>query len=154
MNDSAAHEARIPNPALAPLAFVIGRWRTVGTHPLVPGVTFHGQTTFSWMEGGAFLAMRSQVDEPQIPNGMACFGSDDALGAYFMLYFDERRVSRKYDVAVQERVLEWSREAPEFSQRFTITAAQDGRSMLGDGALRRAGNSWEPDLSLSYERVD
>jgi hypothetical protein len=25
------------------------------------------------------------------------FGSDDATGEYFMLYFDERGVSRKYD---------------------------------------------------------
>jgi len=41
--------------------------------------------------------MRSEIDEPGIPSGVAIVGSDDATGEYFMLYFDERGVSRKYD---------------------------------------------------------
>ena len=44
-----------PNPALKPLTFLVGTWNTVGTHPLVPGTTFHGRTTFDCLEGGAFL---------------------------------------------------------------------------------------------------
>jgi hypothetical protein len=94
------------------------------------------------------------VDEPGIPSGIALFGSDDALGTYFMLYFDERRVSRMYEIAIQDRVLEWSREAPGFSQRFTITGASDGRTMQGEGVLSRDGESWDPDLSLTYTRID
>jgi hypothetical protein len=46
------------NPALAPLKVLVGTWNTVGAHPLVPGKTFHGQTSFAWIEGGAFLIMR------------------------------------------------------------------------------------------------
>jgi hypothetical protein len=34
MDDTAANEAAIPNPALAPLAPLVGRWKTVGTHHL------------------------------------------------------------------------------------------------------------------------
>ena len=43
--------------------------------------------------------MRSEIDEPEIPSGLAIFGSDNATGEYFMLYFDERGVSRKYNVS-------------------------------------------------------
>lgn len=69
MVDSANHEAAKPNPALEPLSVSVGTRNTVGTHPLVPGTTFHGRTTFDWLEGGAFLIMRSQIDEPGIPVG-------------------------------------------------------------------------------------
>jgi hypothetical protein len=40
---------------------------------------------------------------------MAVIGSDDAAATYFMLYFDERGVSRKYDVTMTGNVLTWWR---------------------------------------------
>src|SRR4051812_6463064 len=47
MASSTMNEATKPNPALAPLSVLIGTWHTVGTHPLVPGKTFHGRTSFA-----------------------------------------------------------------------------------------------------------
>jgi hypothetical protein len=76
------------NPALKPFSVLVGEWVTVGTHPM-PKV-FHGRTSIDWLEGRAFLIMRSKIDEPEIPDGIAIFGSDDALGTVHMLYFDER----------------------------------------------------------------
>jgi hypothetical protein len=38
--------------------------------------------------------MHSEIDEPEIPSGIAIIGSDDATDEFFMLYFDERGVSR------------------------------------------------------------
>jgi len=64
-----------PNPALEPLTPLVGEWRTTGTHPLLPGTTFHGRTSFAWHEGGAFVVMRSEIDEPEIPDGVALIGS-------------------------------------------------------------------------------
>ena len=64
-------EAAIPNPALEPLSFLVGEWRTEGTQPTVPGKTFHGRTRFTWSDGGAFLVMRSEIDEPEVPSGIA-----------------------------------------------------------------------------------
>src|SRR5215207_1755205 len=113
--DKSANEAAKPNPALEPLSVLVGTWITVGTHPLVPGTTFHGQTTFDWLEGGAFLRMRSQIDEPEIPSGTAVFGSDDATGECSMLYFDERGVSRRYEISVRDNARKWWRDAPGFS---------------------------------------
>src|SRR5204862_4725756 len=95
MNQHSMQGASIPNPALRPFSILIGNWDTTGTHPLVPDAILHGRASFEWLENGAFLTMRSEIDEPRFPSNIAVFGSDDALGEYFMLYFDERGVSRK-----------------------------------------------------------
>src|ERR1051325_10268477 len=128
---SSNREASIPNALLQPLGLFIGTWKTQGTHPLIPDTTLHGQTSFEWIEGGAFMLMRSEIDEPGIPSAIGLFGSDDAAGEIFMLYFDERGVSRKFDVSVDGRVWKWWRNAPGFSQRFTMTFADDGRAFVG-----------------------
>lgn len=153
MTPSSKHEASIPNPALKPLSFLVGEWTTVGTHGLVPGTTYHGRTSFEWLEGGAFLIMHSEIDEPDIPSGIAIFGSDNDLGEYFMLYFDERGVSRRQDVSLRDNVVKWWRNAPGFSQRNTLTIADDGMTIIGKGELSRDGISWEKDLDLTYTRV-
>ncbi|CAN5268104.1 hypothetical protein BH11ACT3_BH11ACT3_20660 [soil metagenome] len=145
--------ASIPNPALQPLGVLVGEWRTTGAHPMVPDTTFHGQTSFAWHEGGAFLIMRSQIDESEIPNGVAIIGSDDAAGTFFMIYFDEREVSRKYDVTLIERGFVWSRDEAGFAQRQTLEASDDGSRLTGSGEMSRDGGDWEGDLSLAYERV-
>ena len=75
-------EAQRSNPALEPLAPLIGQWRTTGAHPLVPGTAFHGRTSFEWHERGAFVLMRSEIDEPEIPSAVAVVGSDDAAGMF------------------------------------------------------------------------
>ena len=147
------NEASIPNPALQRFSFLVGRWRTEGTHPYMPGTILHGEATFEWRDGGAFLVMQTQIEEPQIPSGIAIFGSDDALNQYFMLYFDERGVSRKYECDVVGNQLRWWRDSREFSQRFTITTLDDGNGMQGKGEMSREGGAWEPDLQLTYTRL-
>ena len=74
------HEASIPNRALARFSILVGESTTIGRHPLGPNTTFHGRTTFEWLEGGAFLIMHSEIDEPDIPTAVAMFGSDDSVG--------------------------------------------------------------------------
>ena len=104
------HKAAIPNPALDSLKILIGQWETtVGTHPLVPNTTLQGHSTFKLIEGGAFLIWYSEIEHKDFPTGIAIFGSDDATGEYFMMYFDERKVSRKYEVSFQDSVLKWWR---------------------------------------------
>ena len=146
-------EASIPNPALGPWRVLVGEWATVGTHPYIPDTTLHGRTVFEWLEGGAFLMMRSEIDEPGIPSGIAIFGTDDAKGECSMLYFDERGVSRKYDASLNGNVVKWWRNDPGFSQRFHCTIIDNGRGMVGKGELSKDGAAWEPDLALTYTKV-
>jgi hypothetical protein len=153
MTLSIGREALIPNQALKPFEPLVGEWRTTGNHPLVPHKTFHGRTSFGWQEGGAFLVMRSEIDEPEIPSGLAIFGSDDAAKTFFMLYFDERGVSRKYDVILGDNTITWRRDDPELSQRLSIAVEPDGKRLVSRGEMSRNGGGWEGDLSLTYERV-
>ena len=147
-------EAQRPNPALATLAPLLGEWRTTGTHPLVPGTTFHGRTSFAWHEGGAFVVMRSEIDEPEVPSGVAMIGSDDAVGTFTMLYFDERDVSRRYTVEVGDGEVAWHRNEAGFAQRMVLTVAGDGSRLEAQGTMSRDGGPWEDDLQLTYERLD
>jgi hypothetical protein len=152
MSGSGGNEAAKPNPALAALAPLVGSWTTEGTHPMVPGTTFHGSTTFEWIEGGAFLLMRSRIDEPEIPSGIVILCSDDQSGEYWMSYFDERGVSRRYEMRLDGNILEYWRNNDEFSQRCVVTIAPDGGSMVARGTMQRKGGEWEPDLELTYTR--
>ena len=147
------NEASIPNPALQSFRALVGEWQTIGSHPYVPDTIFHGCTTFDWLEGGAFLIMHSEIDEPDIPSGIAIFGSDDTAKKYFMLYFDERSISRKYNVTMTGSQLTWWRDDPSFSQRFTIAIEANG-NMIGKGEMSQDGTTWEKDLALTYVRLD
>jgi len=69
---------------------------------MIPDTTLHGHTSFEWIEGGAFLIMHSEIDEPGVPSGVAIFGGDDSVEGYSMLYFDERGVSRIYEASFNE----------------------------------------------------
>jgi hypothetical protein len=147
------HKAAMPNPLLQPFDTLIGEWETIGNHPYLPGMVLHGRTSFHWLEGGAFLMMRSENDEGKIPSGIAIFGSDDASGKLFMLYFDERQVSRKYEVSFHEKILKWWRDDPTFSQKFTNEITDNGSTMIGKGEMCKDGATWEKDLELIYKRV-
>ena len=152
MAEEVGREALKPNPALRVLDALVGAWATVGTHPYLPGKTLHGRATFEWIEGGAFLRWRSEIDEPEVPSGIAIFGSDDGTGDYYMLYFDERDVSRKFDISIEDNVVRLQRSSPDFSQRMVLTVADDGRTMVSKGEMSRSGGAWEPDLELTYSR--
>lgn len=148
------HESMWTNPALAALDRAVGTWTVTGSHPYLPGRTLRGHVTFERVEGGAFLRMHSKMDDPEIPEGVAIFGTDDADDTCTMLYFDVRGVARKYDVEIHADGFTWSRDDPQFVQRFRVTMAEDGRTMEGEGMMKRDGATWEPDLRLSYLRLE
>jgi len=147
------HKAQIPNPALKQFNRLVGEWKTTGAHPLVQGKILSGRSSFNWIEGGAFLIWHSEIDEPNFPAGIAIFGSDDVTGEFFMLYFDERKVSRKYDVSFEDNVLKWWRNVPGFSQRYSWTFTDDDNTINGKGELNMDGTNWERDLDLTFTRM-
>jgi hypothetical protein len=146
-------KASKPNPALEPFAALIGKWQTTGFHPYLSGSTLHGRASFEWLEGGAFLILRSEIDEPHIPHGIEIFGSDDVEKNFFMLHFDERGVSRKFDVTVQGNQITWRRDEPSFSQRNVLLIEDDGNKLISRGEMPRDGAPWEKDLELTYTRI-
>ena len=154
MSNNSANKAAIPNHALKVFEVLIGEWKSTGTHPYVPDTTLYGHASFKWMEGGAFIIMHSEVNEENFPNGIAIFGSDDAAEKYYMLYFDERNVSRKYNVSFTNNILKWWRNTPEFSQRYIWTISDDGETLISKGELSKDnGVTWEKDLEQTFTRI-
>lgn len=120
---------------------------------MLPGRALHGRTTFEWIEAGAFLLARSHIEAPEVPDGVAIFGTDDGRpGAGRMLYFDVRNVSREYTWTLAGNVWTWSRTDPALSQRMTFAISDDRRSITCSGEMSRNGGDWEPDLQLVYTR--
>jgi hypothetical protein len=146
-------KALIPNRSLKPFKVLIGNWQTTGSHPYLPGVTLQGHTSFDWLEGGAFLIMHAEIENPKFPDGVEIYGSDDESKNFFMLHFDERGISRKYDVSMYGNQLKWWRDDPNFSQRFTLTVEDNGNKMISKGEMSREGAPWEDDLTLNFERL-
>ena len=146
---SIGSNANRPNPALKPFEFLIGNWRTTGTHPMMSGKRLAGRTCFDWHQGGAFLIMRSEVDEPSFPDGVAIIGSDGE-GRYSMIYFDERGVSRVMDMTAAEDAVTWRHDDPKFAQRLTIK--KEGDRLVSKGLMSENGGPWTDDLSQFFER--
>jgi hypothetical protein len=146
------NEASIPNPALQPFSILVGEWEMVGKHRLIPD-TLHGHASFEWVEGGAFLMMRWEIDEPGVPSALVTFGSDDSAGTYSMLYFDERGVSRIFEATLQDNVWKYWRNAPGFSQRVTGTFTDNGDTIISVAELNEDDVTWKRDLELTYTRV-
>ena len=130
------------NPALATLDRVVGTWTVTGSHPYLPGRTLHGRVTFEPVEDGAFIRMHSKMDDPEIPEGVAIFGTDDADNTGTMLYFDARGVARKYSVAFDADSFSWSRNAairPALPRRYREECTLDGRRGRNEERRTRVG---------------
>ncbi|MGE0872740.1 MAG: hypothetical protein AB7P03_29565, partial [Kofleriaceae bacterium] len=141
-------------PLLKPLAELVGEWATHGSHPMLPGRTLHGRTTFEWLESGAFLLARMHIDAPEFPDGIAIFGTDDTKpNAGRMMYFDVRNVSREYEWILSGNIWIWMRNHPTFSQRMHLTIADDRQSIVSRGEMSRDGAAWGQDLQLTYTRT-
>lgn len=155
------------DPALTRLNELVGAWTTEATHPAVPGVIVHGTTIIEWLEGKRFLIHRARTDHPDFPDSISIIGFterdrvDDAAGVepdsvgmspLRMHYFDSRGVSRVYEASVDKASWRIWREAPGFSQRFTGTFADSGRTITGRWQLRRDDIHWADDLAITYRR--
>ncbi len=153
MSQHPMQEASMPNPPLGPLGVLIGDWSTTGTHPMIPNTTLHGRARFEWLENGAYLLWRSEIDEPGVSSGLAIFGSDDSSDKYSMLYFDERGVSRVFAAALHDNIWKFQRIVPGFSQRFTGTIVDGGNTIMGVSELSRDDVTWNKDLELTFKRI-
>ncbi|MBA3680886.1 MAG: hypothetical protein H0W73_06930 [Bacteroidetes bacterium] len=146
-------KAATKNPALKPLEVLIGKWKTVGKHPMLPGVVLKGKASFKWHKKGAFLLMQTHIDHKDFPDGIAIFGTDDSEKEMSMIYFDERKVSRTYTSTLKKNVWKWWRKDKKFSQRFTGKIKDNGKTIELKGEMSKNGKRWEKDLELIYTRT-
>jgi hypothetical protein len=146
--------------ALRRLDVLVGRWET---EPLIEGgPALRSHTVFEWVEDGAFLRQRADVDEPPTDPTWrenspfpitAIIGLDDSADTFTMLYSDGRGVFRVYRMTVADGVWRQWREAPGFHQRFTGRISEDGATITGMWEFSSDGESWGKDFDLVYRRT-
>jgi hypothetical protein len=134
------------------LSVLIGRWDMALQFPTNPPGELSGCALFEWMDGGAFLIMRSEIQDNAAPTSMSIIGCDDASGAYSMLYSDDRGVSRIYAMTYKDRAWSLNGKPNQSFQRFRAKVDEDGRCIRGSWEKSQDGQSWEHDFSLTYRK--
>jgi hypothetical protein len=144
------------NLALDALAPFIGEWKieitSISAYP-DPSIMVEGQSSFAWLEGGAFLVQHSEISASEFPRSTAVMGPDAEAGTYYMLYYDSRGVSRIYRMTFSSGIWSLWREFPGFSQRFHGTFSEDGRSITAYWEMSSDGSNWDRDFDLTYAKL-
>ena len=141
------------NPALKNLDVLLGEWSISGKHTLIPN-PITGKINFSWFNGESFLIMRADFNQSGLPDSTAIIGSDDSAEKLSMLYFDERGVSRIYEIKFVDNVWEIWRNFPGFSQRYKGTIKDNGNTIEGVWELSKDGINWKKDVEITYTRIN
>lgn len=144
-----------PNPALADLNILVGAWDAeISNARFLPdsSATVRSTISFVWIEGGDFLAMRQGSKPAGPPYATWIIGRDEADENYRVLYFDDRRVSRVYEMSFTSDGWRLWREAPNFSQRFTGKFSRDRTTITASWEMLRDGRTWEHDFDVRYTK--
>jgi hypothetical protein len=136
------------------LEALVGTWtleaKSTGGLPWPGG----GRVSFEWLEDLPLLIERWQVDVPEAPDGVAVIGCDAVNGTCYQLYTDERDVQRVYEMSLDAGVWKLWRDGAPFSQRFTGTFSEDGKTIAGRWEIAEDGTTWKTDFDLTYTRVE
>jgi hypothetical protein len=135
--------------SLASLAALIGDWTMES--PQFPELS--GRAKIEWIEDGAYIAVRDEVDRGDVPSGMWIVGADDSTRELTSLYHDSRGVRRVYQMSLADGVWKIWRNAPQFNQRFTGKLARDGHTITGQWEMSTDGTDWKLDFELVYRKV-
>jgi hypothetical protein len=90
---------------------------------------------------------------PEAPDGVAVIGFDGMSGSYYQLYTDERDVQRVYEMSLSDGVWKLWRDGEPFSQRFTGTFSEDGKTMTGRWEIAEDHKTWRTDFDMTYTKV-
>jgi len=130
----------------------VGAWTIEAGPPGGPPWPGGGRVSFEWLEGMPLLVERSHVALPEAPDSVAIIGCDGMNDGYYQLYTDERDVQRLYAMSLRDGVWKLWREGKPFSQRFTGTFSEDGRTIAGRWETNQ-GEGWRTDFDLTYTKI-
>jgi hypothetical protein len=142
------------NPALKALKALVGEWETeLSNASFLPDNTakLKGRVTIEWIENGGFIVIR-QGDIP-LPWSRWLIGRDDSEPNYSVFYFDDRGVSRKYEMSFTKGIWKMWRNSPKFSQRFEGKLSKNGSIIKAHWEKSMDGKNWEHDFNLTYSKL-
>ena len=142
---------------------LIGEWRMQAVFPSSSPIGASeaqgaARTGFEWLPGRRFVVQRWEVPHPAAPDGIAIIGFDPSRNTYLQHYFDSRGVARLYEMTLAEGVWNLSRAEPDFSpldfsQRYTGSFSDDGRTIRGSWESSSDGRAWAHDFELIYTKT-
>ncbi len=91
---------------------------------------FRGRSKVAWIEDGAYLMVRDEVERGEFPSGTWIIGGDDS------------------------RIWKIWREAPGFNQRFIGSFEPGGKAIAARWETSDDGSLWEKDFDLVYRRFE
>jgi hypothetical protein len=144
--------------AMARLDAFIGEWRIEARFPPGGPGDVAGRAVFEWALGRQFVVQRSEPEHPDAPDAMSIIAAADDGGSYAQHYFDSRGVVRVYRMTFRDGLWTLARERPDFtrldfSQRYTGTFSEDGRTITGRWEIAEDGSTWRQDFEVDYMRV-
>jgi hypothetical protein len=95
------------------LGRLVGKWEVELAFPADPSNKIHPQVSFDWLENGAFII-------EHFASSTWIIGPDDSNKTYYVLYHDERGVSRVYQMSLGDGTWKLWRNSPGFSQRSSV----------------------------------
>ena len=143
------------NKMLAALEPLLGEWDAVVSEArFLDGVddTIKGEAGIGRELGGAVVVMRTTYADKRIPVGKWVIGVDDDHHTYSVLYHDSRDVSRIFEMSFEGGLVEIWRYKPGFSQRFTATLDNKGKTLAGEWQFSSDGVSWHRDFRVTYTK--
>lgn len=144
------------NPALSALQVLVGDWDVeIANTTFLPDPTavVRLRAAFRWAEDGAFLTVHQSGGAHADVPYCVCVVSRDAIDEhYVMLYFDERGVSRIYQMSLQSGTWKLWRSASGFMQRFTGAIGKDGARIAGRWEKSYDDKTWEHDFDITYTK--
>jgi hypothetical protein len=159
----AAMNQHTGDSAIGRLEALVGEWSMAPEFEGAPPPDAAARVVFEWMPGERFLIERwelPRLDPTEMPaSGIAVIGLDpESEGSFLQHYFDSRGVARVYKMSLADGVWKLWRDTPDFSpldfsQRYTGTLSDDGRTISGSWEIRHDGTTWEHDFDLTYTRL-
>jgi hypothetical protein len=159
MHEESQMAQKAEDSALERLAVFVGEWSMVAEFENVPPADVGARVVFDWMPGKRFLIQRWEIPAPEAPDGIAIIGTDpDSEGDFLQHYFDSRGVARVYKMSLSDKVWKLWRDSPDFSpldfsQRYTGTFTDDGKTISGAWEICHDGTTWEHDFDLTYTKA-
>ena len=145
-----------PNPALQGLAILVGDWKMeLSNASFLPSSsdTVTGHVSFEWLEEGAFLVMYMGSQLQGTPDAIWLISRDTSTPNYIVLYYDNRKVSRVYEMSFSDGTWKMWRNSPDFSQRFEGKVRDDGNTITAHWEKSTNGSSWEHDFDVTYTKI-
>jgi len=141
------------NKALAALEPLIGEWEyTMYNSWFLESMDteVRGFTTVERLQD-AFIVLRSS-DADKKPSDVWVIGYSDPQEKYQMFYYDERGVSRIFNIDFDGKKMVFWREDKDFYQRMILEIKADSLHTIAE-ASDDEGKTWRKDLEMSHVKV-